>query len=386
MVLEQPKKDYLRVDLNVRTEMNMAETMSQCFQCGTCTATCVLNQHSKDGDPRMIPRLAFHQAQLGLSPSPLVWNCTSCKACELSCPRDIQIVDNIQHIRRYSYKRKELPPEFEKVLWNILEEANPAGDPKAKRAEWAQGLDIKPATEGTDFLFYVGGPESYDPRLQKVAKGMVEIMNRNKIDFGYLGKQEPSSGEAIKEIGDYAYLDWTIEKNVELFNSTGADKIVVLSPHAYDLMKHIYPEYGLEAEVYHYNEVLDQLWQQGSMKINTKLSGQVTYHDPCYLGRYNSVYDQPRNLIEATGVEFIEMKDNRDQALCCGGGGNQMYKESEGGVRLSDVRMNQAKDTDVDIMVTSCGYCVQNFEDSAKVVGAKQQVNDLIELIVRAVR
>ena len=161
---------------------------------------------------------------------------------------------------------------------------------------------------------------------------------------------------------------------------------MVLSPHAYDLMKHIYPEYGLEAEVYHYNEVLDQLWQQDSLKISTKLSGQVTYHDPCYLGRYNSVYDQPRNLIEATGVEFIEMKDNRDQALCCGGGGNQMYKDSDDGIRLSDVRMTQAKDTEVDIMVTSCGYCVQNFEDSAKVVGAKQEVNDLIELIVRAVR
>jgi len=382
MAMNEP----LRINLEVRNELNLAETMSQCYQCGSCTATCPLNEYGTNGSEKMTPRKLFHQAQLGLEPDQLVWNCSSCKLCETRCPRQVNIVENIQHIRRHSYRRKQVPPEFEKVLWNLLEEANPNGEPKAKRDEWARNLNLKAATEGTDYLFYVGGPESYDRRLQSVATNMVEIMQRSLVDFGILGKQEPSSGETVKEIGDYAYLDYMIEKNVELFNSTGANNIIVLSPHAYDLMKHIYPEYGLEAEVIHYTEFLDQLWQDDVLMFNTKIDERITYHDPCFLGRYNSVYDQPRNLLEGMGVELIEMKDNKQNALCCGGGGDQMYRNSEDGVRLSDVRVNQAADTEATGLITSCGYCIQNFEDSVKVTGKEMAVTDVVELVVRSVR
>jgi Fe-S oxidoreductase len=280
-----------------------------------------------------------------------------------------------------------MPKEYETLLWNILEEANPSGEAKSGRAAWMKGLDLKQASDAK-FMLYVGDAESYDPRLQKVARSMANIMNVAGTDFGVLGKNEPNSGEAVYEIGDEGYLEFIVENNVKQFNETGVNVIVPLSPHAYNVMKHIYPKYGLDAEVVHYTEYLYTMLNENKLAFkgldNTM---DVTYHDPCFLGRYNGVFEEPRALIEAIpNVNMIEMDENKWNAICCGGGGNNIYKESEDGVRLSDVRVNQASETGATNMLTSCGYCVQNFEDSSKTTGKNMVVNDLLELVDLSLR
>lgn len=376
MALEEP----IYLDMALREEFLTKSNYNPgvCYQCGTCTATCPLNGIHEE---KLTIRKILHKAQLGLQPDKLVWECSSCKLCEVRCPRQVDIVGSFRMLRNYSYRRREMPKEFETLLWNILEESNPSGEAKSNRTDWMKGLNIKDANDAK-IMLYVGGSSSYDPRLQKIARAMTSIMDVTKQDFGVLGKKEPSSGEAVLEIGDDAYLEHLVETNVELFNKTSVEMIVPISPHSYNIMKHIYPQFGLEAEVMHYTEYLDMLWQQNKLKFKNNLDMNVTYHDPCYLGRYNGVFDEPRNLIEAIpGVVLTEMDETKSQAICCGGGGNQIYRESESDVRLSDVRVKSAAETGATNMVTSCGYCIQNFEDSSKTTGKNIQINDLIELI-----
>jgi Fe-S oxidoreductase len=335
-------------------------------------------------ESKLTIRKLLHQAQVGIEPDDLVWQCSSCKLCEERCPRQVDIVDNIHSIRQYFFKKRNLPAEFEALLWSVLEEANPAGEPKAMRGTWARDLNLKDATsKETDVLFFLGGPAAYDPRLQKVGKSLVQIMNKANLNFGVLGKLEPTSGEAVKETGETAYLDLLIENNVKTFNDTGVKQIVAFSPHAYDIFKKTYPDYGLEAEVVHYTELLHDLWTTDKLQFTNKMETEMTYHDPCFLGRYNGVYEQPRALMEGIpGVMVMEMAENKANAICCGGGGNQMYLEQPGD-RLSDLRVKQANETGANTMITTCGYCIQNFEDSAKTTNTNMPVNDLIELIAR---
>ncbi len=377
MAVEEP----IRIDLEMREDFlsKLKYNPSECYQCGTCTATCPLNGIHEE---KLTIRNVLHKAQVGMPADPLVWECTSCKLCETRCPREVDIVGSFQALRGYLYRKRELPTEYEQLLWNILEESNPMGEPKGARTSWMRELDI-PVVDGKDTLFYVGTAAAYDPRLQNVANSMAKVMMRTGVDFGVLGKQEPASGEAVLEIGDEAFLDYLLEKNVEQFNDTGVKEIVVLSPHAYNIMKNLYPQYGLEAEVLHYTEYLDRMWSRGNLNFAHKFDMQVTYHDPCYLGRYNGVYDAPRNLIEGVpGVELVEMRDTKSNAMCCGGGGDQIYRNSEDGVRLSDLRVEQAADTGSVNMLTSCGYCIQNFEDSTKTTGKDVQINDVVELVL----
>jgi Fe-S oxidoreductase len=377
-------EEVILVDMDLREHFakNPEFTPAECYQCGTCTATCPVNMVRES---KLTIRKLLHQAQMGITPDRLVWQCSSCKLCEVRCPRSVDIVDNIHAIRQHHFKKRMIPKEFEQLLWNVLEEANPAGEPKAMRDNWARDLNIKDASKGgSDVLFFVGGPAAYDPRLQKVAKNFTQIMTGADVNFGILGKIEPTSGEAVKETGETAYLDLLIQKNVEIFNETRVKQIVALSPHAYDVFKRIYPDYGLNAEVVHYTELLHDLWSKDQLKFTNKFETEMTYHDPCFLGRYNGIYDQPRDLMEGIpGVMLLEMTDNRENGICCGGGGNQMYVETEPGERLSDLRVKQAGETGAKNIITSCGYCIQNFEDSVKTTGTNLPVDDLIELIAR---
>ena len=374
-------QDPIQLDIGMREDFlsKLNYNPSECYQCGTCTATCPLNGVHEE---KLTIRRVLHKAQLGMPADPLVWECASCKLCETRCPREVDIVGSFHTLRSYLYKKREVPQEYEQLLWNILEESNPMGEPKSGRNAWMNNLDIPPV-DGKETLFYVGTAAAYDPRLQSVANSMAKIMTKTGVDFGVIGKQEPASGEAVLEIGDEAFLEHLIEKNVEQFNATGVKEIVALSPHAFNIMKNIYPQYGLEAEVLHYTEYLDRLWTRDNLELSHKLDMQVTYHDPCYLGRYNGVFEAPRNLIEGVpGVELVEMKDSKYNAMCCGGGGDKIYRNSEDGVRLSDVRIEQASDTGSMNLLTSCGYCIQNFEDSTKTTGKNIKVNDVIELVL----
>lgn len=383
MALEKP----IQLDMGLREFFTSKTTYSpsECYSCGTCTAVCPHNELKPEGE-KLTVRKILHQAQIGVEPDSLVWECSSCKLCEERCPRQVDIVDNFISIRNYMIENKRIPTEFEALLWNVLEEANPMGEAKAQRGAWIKDLDLVDATENqVEVLFYVGGPASYDGRLQEVARDMAKIMQKAGINFGVLGKAEPTSGEAVKEAGEQAYLDILMKKNVEIFNATGAKMIIPLSPHAFDIFKRLYPDYGLDMEVIHYTEFLHQLFLDGKLDFVNNVDKEITYHDPCYLGRYNNIYEQPREVLAAIpGIKMVEMKNNKDNAICCGGGGNKIYTDIKKEERLSNVRVLEANDTGAAQIVTSCGYCIQNFEDSTKTTGVDMEVKDVAEIVALA--
>ena len=353
-----------------------------CFQCGTCTATCPWNEYL---DVPMTVRTLIHRALLGLDTDAMLWYCTTCGMCETRCPREVDIVKSLIAMRKMAFRNRTIPREFEKLLWNVLEEGNPSGDPRSARRNWAKGLDIKDASLGVDVLLFAGCAASYDPRLQRVARSLAAILDSAGIDFGILGTDELCCGDPIRSTGENAYATTLIEKNIETFRSTGAQRILTISPHCFDMFREPYREFGLETEVIHHTQLLSELCKDGTLEMKKEMKGIVTYHDPCYVGRLHGIYDEPRRVIEGIrGIELVEMEQSREQALCCGGGGGRMWLETEPGKRLSDLRVAQADRTGAHLMITACPYCIQNFEDSAKVMGSNLQVRDIAEVVAEA--
>ena len=352
-----------------------------CFQCGTCTATCPWGELL---DTPITVRKMIHQAQLGLKPGGLLWFCTTCKVCESRCPREVGIVESLLAMRKIAFRNRLHPTEFDRLLWNVLEEGNPFGDPKSMRVNWARDMNIKDASKGVDVLFYTGCAPSYDPRLQKVAKSLVAIFDSTGLDFGILGKKELCCGDSVRSTGENAFIDTLIEKNIKAFKSTGATKIVTISPHCYDMFLDVYNKYGLDIEVVHYTQLIYELWTSGKIEFPNRLNKVTTYHDPCYLARYHGIYNESRSILDGVkDLEYVEMKDCKENTLCCGGGGGRMWLETEPGQRLSDLRIKQASETKASLLITSCPYCIQNFEDSKKMAGFDIEIMDLAEVVAQ---
>lgn len=360
-----------------------AGAMNPCFQCGTCSASCpLLSQLERPFSARKILRRAQLGRRNGMED---VWMCSACRSCEVRCPRDVHIVEAIMGLRALAFKAGEAPPEMHRLLWSTLEEGNPWSGPRSERAKWSDGLKLKDAADGVDVLLYVGCAASYDPRLQTVARNTARVLRKAGVDFGVLGTQERCCGDAVRVTGERGYLGRLIEDNVQSFGATGASTVVAVSPHCFDMFRNLYPRYGLEAEVLHYTEYLERMLDAGDLKIPKVKRSRVAYHDPCYLGRYNGVFEPPRKLLESVpGLELEELTENKLNALCCGGGGGGMWRE-EGGERLSDRRVAQVKEADMPLLATSCPYCIQNFEDSARRLQGPRVV-DVLELLVRPER
>lgn len=358
-----------------------AGAMNPCFQCGTCTAACPLLSFL--GRPLSARRI-LRRAQLGIDDDmEEIWLCNACRACEVRCPREVHIVEAIMGLRALAFKARQVPPEMNRLLWSTLEEGNPWNGPRSERAKWAEGLRVRDASEGVGTLLYVGCAVSYDPRLQRLALGMARFLTKAGVDFGILGEKERCCGDAVRVTGERGYLERLIEDNVEAFRETRASTVIAISPHCFDMFRNLYPRYGLEAEVLHYTEFLERLVDAGALKIPRRKRSVVAYHDPCYLGRYNGVFEPPRKLLESVpGLQLEELRENRLNALCCGGGGGGMWRE-EAGERLSDKRMEQAKEAEVPLLATSCPYCIQNFEDSTRRLGGPL-VMDVMELLTGA--
>ena len=352
--------------------------MTLCYQCGVCTAICPLSATGKSPSVRKLVR----SAQTGLATgSDDAWLCTTCKQCENTCPRGVPIVEVLHALRTIAFREHKAPPKLEEVLWKIYENGNPWGEPKANRAKWTDGLNIKDALQGVDVLLYTGCASSYDPRLQKVAKAVASVLKEANVDFGVLRTQEKCCGDAVYQTGEDAYLEELITENIATFSKTKASVVVSISPHCFNTFKTIYPKYGATFRAVHYTELLAELLDSEKLKLRQPLESTVTYHDPCYLSRYHGIQEPPRKLLDSiNGVKLLEMKNAKDNTLCCGGGGGRVFQEA-GGERLSNVRLREAAETGAQILATSCPYCIQNFEDSVKTTGKNLRVYDVAELV-----
>lgn len=340
-----------------------------CFQCGSCTATCPFSA-------AINVRKVVRASQIG-GRADGIWACATCKLCEETCPREVKITEAVRGLRSEAFKERKVPEGLEKAMWGIYDNGNPWGGQKSERSKWADGLGVKDASNGAKVILYIGCISSFDQRLQAVARDMVAILNAANVDFGIL-RDEKCCGDVVYSAGEEGFLEELAVENIKKFGETGAERIVSISPHCFNMFRNVYPKFGSMQESLHYTELLAELIDNGKLKLRRE-KGEVTYHDPCYLGRYNGIYDEPRKVLESAGMKLREMEDSGRFAMCCGGGGGKMWLE--GGERISVRRVEQASSTGAPQIATSCPYCIQNFEDSVKVIGAKMPVRDVAEIV-----
>ena len=358
----------------------MLEIATLCYQCGTCTASCPLNLFN---GTRINPRRIMRSIQLGLPTDVDPFLCMMCMACEASCPRGVRILDVIRLLRVEAYQANKAPQRLVQVLWNVYEEGNPWGYPAKDRGKWLEGIRTDNIREKAKTLLYVGCISSYDIRLQRVVKAVVELLVKSNVEFTILGDRERCCGDSVMNVGETGFLEELIQDNIKLFREKEAETIITISPHCYQMIKNTYPSYGGRFQVMHYTEYLAKLLDENKLHIDTRYeNNRITYHDPCYLGRYSGVFEEPRKLMEhVKGVELVEMPMSRWLTLCCGGGGGKIFMETKPEERPANIRIKQAVETQAEILVTSCPYCIINFEDSLKLQRVGLKVMDVAELL-----
>lgn len=327
-----------------------------------------------------------------------IWACTTCRNCEDQCPVMNEHVDKIIDLRRYLVLTEgKMDAEAQRAMTNIERQGNPWGLNRKERETWRQGDDevtvptVKEkskAGEEFEYLFWVGSMGSYDNRSQKIAISFAKLMNEAGISFAILGNKEKNSGDTPRRLGNEFVFQEMANKNIEEFEKAGVKKIVTIDPHAYNTFKNEYPDFGLQAEVYHHTELLAQWVKEGRLKPVHSIEETVTYHDSCYLGRYNEVYEAPRDILKAIpGVNLVEMARNRETGMCCGAGGGLMWMEETTGSRINVARTEQALAVQPSIIGTGCPYCLTMISDGTKAKEVEETVQtlDVTEILERSV-
>jgi Fe-S oxidoreductase len=250
-------------------------------------------------------------------------------------------------------------------MTSIASVGNPWGQDPADRANWAQELGVKAFDEETEILYFPCCYPSYDPRLKKVAQATATLLKKAGVDFGILGPKELCCGESVRKAGNETLFKRLARENIKTFVENGVKKILLSSPHCYHTFKHEYPEFMVNFEVVHVSQYLFQLIHEERLEPIGAYPKRVTYHDPCYLGRHNGIYDEPRSVLrKVPGLELIEMTEAREDSLCCGMGGGRVWMETAKGERFSDLRLEQAIKAGAEVLATACPYCITQFEDS----------------------
>jgi Fe-S oxidoreductase len=323
-----------------------------------------------------------------------LWACTTCRNCEDQCPVMNEHVEKIIDMRRYLVMTEgSMPQEAQRALNNIERQGNPWGINRKDRLKWIEGLngqyDVPTVqqVEEFEYLFWVGSMGSFDNRSQKITQAFVKLMHEAGVSFAILGNEEKNSGDTARRIGNEFLFQQLAQENIALFQAYGVKKIVTCDPHAYNTFKNEYPEFGLEAEVYHHSELLAQWVKEGRLKPTKEVKERITYHDSCYLGRYNEIYDKPREILSAIpGVEIVEMKRSGCDSMCCGAGGGLMWMEEHEGTRINVARTEQALEVNPTAIASACPYCLTMMNDGIKMKEMEDQVKtrDIAEILADA--
>ena len=361
-----------------------ADSCGLCFQCGKCDVYCPWNM-VRDFSIRKIIR----EATFGLTEieGDDIWRCTTCGSCPSICPRGVGQIEIGVAVRRVAAEYGMFPESVAAVRnasASLVAEGNPLNAQRVTRADWAEGLSVSSFAEEMDYLYFVGCYFAYDPRLKKVAVATANILNKAGVSFGILGSKESCCGESIRKTGAEQEFKNLAKGNIKTFIDHGVKKIIVSSPHCYHTFVNEYPEFMVGFEVVHISQLLAELIEEGRLEFIGEYAKKVTYHDPCYLGRHNGVYDEPRQVLqEVPGLELIEMPASRRDSLCCGGGGGRIWMETPKNERFSDLRLEQADATGAEVLVTSCPYCITNFEESRLGMEGDDvlQVKDITEIV-----
>jgi Fe-S oxidoreductase len=382
-----------------------------CTECGRCQQVCPAWNTGKPLSPKLIvmnlrdhlfevgPRLQAARRKGGevetrpLNPEvvedEVVWDCTTCGACMQECPVDIEHIDHIVDMRRnLVMAESRFPPEAGILLRNLEGSSNPWGQPQPQRADWAQGLGVRVLADGRapEYLYWVGCAGSFDDRAKRISRAVARILQKAAVPFAILGPRELCNGDPARRMGNEYLFQQLAARNVETLNAVGTRAIVANCPHCYNTLKNEYPDYGGRYEVIHHTELFARLMQEGRLKPSLELDELLTYHDPCYLGRHNEVYDEPRELLRAMpGLRTTEMPRHARRGFCCGAGGARMWMEERLGKRVNMERTEEAVSTGADTLGVACPFCLIMLDDGAKATGERIEVQDVAEVVARAI-
>ncbi len=328
-----------------------------------------------------------------------IWACTTCRNCEDQCPVANEHVDKIIDLRRYLVLTEgKMEGDAQRAIQNIERQGNPWGLNRKERESWRElredvhiptVKELKKQGEEFDYLFWVGSMGSFDNRSQKIALSFAKLLNEAGVSFTILGNKEKNSGDTPRRLGNEFLFQELATQNIEEFKKNGVKKIVTIDPHAYNIFKNEYPDFGLEAEVYHHTELLAELVKDGKLVPKNEVNETITFHDSCYLGRYNEVYDPPREILKSIpGVKLIEMERSRENAMCCGAGGGLMWMEEHTGSRINVTRTEQAISTKSSTISSGCPYCLTMLRDGTKAMEVEDDVKtmDVAEILELAIR
>lgn len=370
-----------------------------CIQCGKCTGGCPVARKTVLN----IRDLIYHMlvdSDMDAHSHEELWDCTSCFTCVERCPKDVEPAELVITLRGELVESGRIPETVGTALMSIFRQGNPSSMAREDRELWAKGMEgaldraKRAAKEGCELLYFVGCIPSYDQRAQLVARALMRLFESAGLGVGVLGTSECCCGNEVRRMGEAGLFEMLVEENGEAFRGVGARQVVTTSPHCFNTFKN---EYGLDGiEIVHYTQLVAHLIEAGRLTLPGRVQlgeGErtvVTYHDPCFLGKQNKVFDEPRAILEAIpGVSLVEMDRNRERSLCCEGGGGRMWVEGTNlEERLASQRVKEAADTGAEVLAVACPFCLLTLEDAVKVQGLDKQlrVMDIVELVDLAMR
>jgi Fe-S oxidoreductase len=414
----QPREEFAKgkrygvSEVEQFTWKDLLDSMT-CTECGRCQDLCPAHNTGKALNPRRIVHdIKFNLLQNGpflksglsgvlplidkvqgegTSPEEALWDCTTCGACVSVCPVLIEQMPKIVKMRRHLVQEKtEFPEELLNLFENMEQRSNPWGIAPSERSKWSSQLGERPfKVDKTEILFFVGCAGSFDNRTKHVSVALATILDHAGVSWGMLGKDELCCGDSLRRLGNEYVFDKMAKENVQLFKEKGVKKIVTACPHCFSTLKNDYRQYGLEIEVIHHSELINDLIQEGKIELPQQADwGKVLFHDSCYLGRHNNVYQAPREtILAATGKTPGEFDRNKENGFCCGAGGGRMWLEELTGDRINRTRVAEALEQNPDTICVSCPYCMTMMEDGLKDEQAEQvQVRDIAEVVSESLR
>lgn len=386
--------------------------LDACTECGRCQDACPAFATGKPLSPKsLVLDMRHHLRSFGnrllagkttarVENSPLtgnaikeetLWSCTTCMACMQECPVFIEHVPKIVEMRRYLVmEESKFPETMQRALRSLEARGHPYSGASASRVDWCRGLNVRILADGgpVDYLYWVGCSVALNARNQEIARAFTRLLQKAGVDFAILGQEESCSGDAARRIGNEYLFEKLARRNIKVLQSHKVEKIVTTCPHCFNTLKNEYPQFGGDFTVYHHSQLLAELIQQGRLKPSGKLEGKVTFHDPCYLGRYNDIYEEPREIIKAVpGLKAVEMQRHRARSFCCGAGGGLMWVEEQSGQRVNNRRAEHVIESGSDILGVACPLCMTMLDDGIKTVRGERDVKvlDIAELLDGAV-
>ncbi len=408
---EDPKEDDVfgigtAADISWKGLLDMAS----CTECGRCQSQCPAWHTEKPLSPKLLvmamrahalAKIPSDGPIVGLEGAPIspdvLWSCTSCGACVNECPVDIEHVDHIVNMRRFQVLvESEFPTELGGTFRNLEKAGNPWGANRTDRDAWINECDF-PITkiegeipDDVEYLFWVGCAGAFEERGKKTTKAVAELLYMAGVSFGVLGKRETCTGDPARRAGNEFLYQILSKENMEtlseVFGTRGVKKVVVTCPHCFTTIGRDYRQSGYEFEMVHHTQLLNQLVRDGKLKPVSKSTKKLTYHDPCYLGRHNQIYEPPRELLASTGAQMVEMPRNKERSFCCGAGGGRMWMEEKLGTRINLNRVDEAIETGAEEIAVGCPFCRVMVSDGVTGRGAEVEVLDVAQTLLRSVK